>query len=313
MRKREKIRLMASGARTLVLFVALTALFMAVGWAAGAWFAGAPLVGSLVFLGIAAAINFASYFWSDRIVLWSTRARIVEPHEAPRLHRITRKLADRAGLPMPRVAIIPSRQPNAFATGRNPQTAVVAATEGILDLLDDEELEGVMAHELAHVRHRDILVMSAAATVAGAITFAARAFFWSTFFGGGDEDSGPMGIVGMILLVILAPVAAILVQLAISRSREYLADKGGAEIAGSPRGLARALRSLEYAAERVPMETGSPTQAHMYIVNPFRGGFVAGLFSTHPPAEERIRRLQAMEPTYGAAKPLYRGGGFRFG
>lgn len=285
---------MPSTARTLVLFVALTGLFMAVGWLVGGFFVGAPLVGSLVFLAIAAAINFASYWWSDRIVLWSTRARIVAPHEAPRLHRIVSGLAARAGVPTPRIAIIPSAQPNAFATGRTPEHAVVAATEGILRILDDDELAGVMAHELAHVKNRDILVMSAAATVAGAITFAARMFFWSALFGGGDEEGGPGGILGMILLVILAPVAAILVQLAISRSREYMADATGARIHGDPLALARALRTLERGAEAIPMQAGSPSQAHLYIVNPFRSGFVAGLFSTHPPTEERVRRLEAM-------------------
>ena len=284
---------MASGFRTLVLFVTLTGLFMAVGWAIGGIFAGQPLAGSLVFLAIAAAINFVSYFWSDRIVLWSTRARIVQPHEAPRLHRIVQNLALRADMPMPRVAIIPSHQPNAFATGRNPQNAVVAATEGILHLLDDDELAGVMAHELAHVRNRDVLIMSAAATVAGAITFAARMFFWGALFGGNNEEGGG-NLLGALLLSILAPIAAILVQLAISRSREYAADAEGARIHGNPLALARALRSLERGAQRVPMEVGSPTQAHMYIVNPFRGGFVAGLFSTHPPMEERVRRLEKL-------------------
>jgi heat shock protein HtpX len=281
--------------RTLGLFALLTALFMAVGWAVGSYFADAPLLGSLVFLVLAGAINFASYFWSDRIVLWSTRARIVTPQEAPCLHRIVQQLALRADLPMPRVAIIPSMQPNAFATGRNPRHAVVAATEGILHLLDDEELAGVMAHELAHVQSRDVLTMSAAATVAGAITFAARMFFWGALFGGGgDRESGPGALLGGLALIILAPIAAILVQLAISRSREYAADRLGAQICGNPRSLARALRSLERGAQRIPMEVGSPSQAHLYIVSPFRGGFVAGLFSTHPPMEERVRRLEAM-------------------
>jgi heat shock protein HtpX len=171
-----------------------------------------------------------------------------------------------------------------------------------------------MAHELAHVRHRDILVMSAAATVAGAITFAARMFFWGAVFGGGDREGEGGNILGMIALALLAPIAAILVQLAISRSREYVADRGGAEIAGSPRGLARALRTMERGAERIPMEVGSPTQAHMYIVNPFRGGFVAGLFSTHPPTEERIRRLEAMDGGFLASRTTWaRKGGLGLG
>lgn len=282
---------MASAWRTLALFGALTALFMAVGYAIGGFFVGQPVVGSLVFLVVAAGINFVSYWWSDRIVLWSTRAKIVEPHEAPRLHRIVSDLARRANMPTPRIALIPSHQPNAFATGRNPDNAVVAATVGILHILDDDELAGVMAHELAHVKNRDVLIMSAAATVAGAITFAARMFFWGALFGGNREGGG--NIIGAILLAILAPIAAILVQLAISRSREYVADRVGAQICGNPRSLASALRTLERGAKSIPMEAGSPAQAHLYIVNPFRGG-VGSWFSTHPPMEERIRRLEAM-------------------
>lgn len=285
---------MASAFRTLLLFGALTGLFMAVGFAIGGFFAGQPLVGSLVFLGIAAAINWVSYFYSDRIVLWSTRARIVERHEAPRLHRIVAELAQKGGLPMPRVAVIPSMQPNAFATGRNPQHAVVAATEGILHLLDDEELAGVMAHELGHVSNRDILVMSAAATVAGAITFAARMFFWGTLFGGGDREGGSGNLLVGLAMMILAPIAALLVQMAISRNREYMADRYGAQLTGNPLWLARALRTLETGAERIPMRNADPSQAHMYIVNPSRGGGFASLFSTHPPTEERVRRLEAM-------------------
>jgi heat shock protein HtpX len=265
---------------------------MGVGYVIGGVFAGAPLSGSLVFLFIAAAIKWVFYWYSDRIVLWSTRARIVTRAEAPRLHRIVEQLALRAGIPTPRVAIIPSAQPNAFATGRNPQMAIVAATEGIVQLLDDDELAGVMAHELGHVKNRDILVMSAAATVAGAITFAARMFFWGALFGGGREGGG--NIFGAILLAILAPIAALLVQMAISRNREYMADRAGAEISGNPRALARALRSLERGAERIPMERANPAQAHMYIVNPLRGSAIASLFSTHPPTDERVRRLEAM-------------------
>lgn len=284
---------MASWARTLGLFLGLTALFMAVGFAVGGLFAGQPLLGSIVFLLLSLVINGASYWYSDRLVLWSTRARIVTPAEAPRLHRIVGELARRANLPMPRVAIIPTMQPNAFATGRNPQNAVVAATEGIMHLLDDEELAGVMAHELGHVRNRDILVMSAAATVAGAIVFAARMFMWGAIFGGGDRESGGSWA-GMLLLAILAPIAAMLVQMSISRSREYMADRQGALICGNPLWLARALRTLERGADAIPMERASPAQAHMYIVNPLRGGAVASLFSTHPPTDERVRRLEAM-------------------
>ncbi|HVL49211.1 MAG TPA: zinc metalloprotease HtpX [Candidatus Thermoplasmatota archaeon] len=285
---------MASTWRTLGLFAALTALFMAVGFVVGAYFANAPLLGSVVFLVIAAAINFVSYFWSDRIVLWSTGAKLVTPEQAPRLHGIVRSLSQKSGLPMPRVAIIPTDQPNAFATGRNPQNAVVAATAGLLKMMDDDAVEAVMAHEMAHVRNRDVLVMSAAATVAGAITFAARAFFWSALFGGSRDGEGGGNIFGMILLAILAPLAAIMVQLAISRSREFMADRGAAEITGRPLELARALRMLETGASRIPMQTGSPSQSHLYIVNPFRAGFVSGLFRTHPHTEERIARLEKL-------------------
>lgn len=283
---------MANTLRTIALVAALTALFMIVGFAVGGFFAGAPLAGSLVFLVLATGINFASYWWSDRLVLWSTRARIVHAHEAPRLHRIVARLAERAGIPTPRIAIIPSDQANAFATGRDPKSAVVAATEGLVRMLDDDELSAVMAHELAHVKNRDILVMSAAATVAGAITFAARMFLWGTFFGGDDRDGG--NLLGMLALAILAPIAAILVQLALSRDREYLADATGARIHGDPLALARALRVLESSAQRAPMTAGSATQAHMYIVNPFRRGALAGVFSTHPPTDERVRRLEQM-------------------
>lgn len=284
---------MANRLRTLGLFVALTAIFMAVGYGVGTYFVGSPVLGSLVFLVIAAAINFASWFYSDKLVLWSTRARLVTPQEAPRLHRIVQNLVLRADMPMPRIAIIPSHQPNAFATGRNPKNGVVAATEGILHMLDDDELSGVMAHELAHIQNRDILTMSAAATVAGAITFAARMFFWTSLFGGGNREGG-QSILGGIAIMILAPIAALLVQMAISRSREYAADKVGAQICGNPMSLARALKKLERGAQAIPMEVGSTNQAHMYIVNPFRGGFLAGMFSTHPPMEERVRRLEAM-------------------
>jgi heat shock protein HtpX len=239
---------------------------------------------------IAAAMNFGSYFFSDKIVLKMYRARIVGADEAPRLYAGVERLARKAGLPMPRVAILPSEQPNAFATGRGPKHAVVAATEGIMRILDDDELEAVMAHELAHVRHRDILISSVAATLAGAIMVLAR---FGLFFGGGNRDRGPGGGALAILVVILAPIAAMIVQAAISRSREYAADAGGAEISGKPRALASALQKLEAAAQRVPM-AGNPATAHMFIVNPFRGGGLTGLFRSHPPTEERVARLARM-------------------
>lgn len=195
---------------------------------------------------------------------------------------------------MPRVYVIPTDTPNAFATGRNPEHAAVAATDGLLRMLNDDELEGVMAHELAHVRNRDILISTMVATMAGTITFVARMAMYASMFGGGRNREGHGGAIGQILLLILAPIAAMLIQFAVSRSREFLADEGGAEISGKPRGLASALRKLHSAVERLPMEAAKPNTAHLFIVNPLSGGGIAKLFSTHPPAEERIARLEAM-------------------
>jgi len=271
--------------KTFVLMLALTGGLVLL----GGWFGGRG--GALVALVVAAAMNLGSYFFSDRLVLKMYRAREVSSQEAPRLHAIVERLARRAGLPTPRIAILPQRQPNAFATGRNPQHAVVAATEGILSVLDDDELEGVIGHELAHVRHRDMLIMSVAATLAGAIMFLAR---FGLFFGGGDRDRGGAwgGILGLVLLI-LAPIAALLIRMAISRSREFAADQGGAEISGKPRALAAALEKLEATAARVPMQ-GNPATSHLFIVNPFRGGGLVNLFRTHPPTAERVQRLLAM-------------------
>ncbi len=284
---------MASGFRTLGLFIAMIALFTVVGYFIGGMFFGNWQVGLAIFLVIAAVMNFFVYFYSDRMVLWSQRARVVEPSEAPRLHRIVDKLVLATGLPKPRVAIVPSMTPNAFATGRNPKHAVVAATEGILRALDDDELEGVMAHEFAHVANRDILVMSVAATIAGAITLIARSAFWGMLFGGGGDNNNG-GIIGAVLLMILAPIAAILVQMGISRSREYMADATGARMCGKPWALASALEKLHHYNERMPMRNADPSQAHMFIVSPLRAGAIAGLFTTHPPMEERVRRLREM-------------------
>lgn len=245
--------------------------------------------GAVVALILAGAMNFGSYFFSDKIVLKMYGAREVGRDEAPDLYDAVESLSRKAGLPMPRVAVIPKAQPNAFATGRGPKHAVVAATEGILRILDRDELEGVMAHELAHVRHRDILISSVAATLAGAIMVLSR---FGLFFGGGDRNRGGGNPLGLVL-VILAPVAAMLVQAAISRSREFAADAGGAEISGKPRALASALRKLEGAAKQVPME-GNPATAHMFIVHPFSAGGVGNLFRSHPPTEERIERLSKM-------------------
>jgi heat shock protein HtpX len=252
----------------------------------GGWVGGEG--GALVALVVAGAMNFGSYFFSDKIVLRMYRAREVTRAEAPVLYEVVESLSRRAGLPVPRVAIIPGQQPNAFATGRNPEHAVVAATEGILQILDREELEGVMAHELAHVRNRDMLISSVAATLAGAIMVLSR---FGLFFGGGDRDRGGGALA--LLVVILAPIAAMIVQAAISRSREFAADAGGAEISGKPRALASALQKLEATAKRVPLQ-GNPATAHMFIVHPFRGGGIGKLFSTHPPTEERVERLLQM-------------------
>ncbi|MGH7543898.1 MAG: zinc metalloprotease HtpX [Gemmatimonadota bacterium] len=243
--------------------------------------------GALMALVLAGAMNFISYFFSDRIVLKMNRARVVGRAEAPVLFEVVEGLTRRAGMPMPKVAIIPSPQPNAFATGRNPEHAVVAATEGILRILDRDELAGVMAHELAHVKHRDILIASVAATLAGAIMYVAR---FGLFFGGGDRDRGPAGGILAIAVIILAPIAAFLIKAAISRSREFAADEGGAEISGRPRSLASALQKLETTAQQVPMAV-NPAAEHLYIVKPFAGGGIGRLFSTHPPTAERVERL----------------------
>lgn len=269
--------------KTALLMTALTAALVL----AGSWFGGNG--GAVLALVIAGGINFGSYFFSDKIVLKMYRAREVSREEAPGLYGVVERLARKSGLPMPRVAIIPSAQPNAFATGRGPKHAVVAATEGILQILDEDELEGVMAHELAHVRHRDILISSVAATLAGAIMLLAR---FGLFFGGGNRNRGAGGALALLLLI-LAPLAAMIVQAAISRSREFAADEGGAGISGKPRALASALGKLEAAAERIPMG-GNPATAHMFIVHPFRGGGVVGLFRSHPPTEERVERLLRM-------------------
>jgi heat shock protein HtpX len=268
--------------KTVLLMTVLTAALVLV----GGWVGGEG--GALVALVVAGAMNFGSYFFSDKIVLRMYRAREVTRAEAPVLYEVVESLSRRAGLPVPRVAIIPGQQPNAFATGRNPEHAVVAATEGILQILDREELEGVMAHELAHVRNRDMLISSVAATLAGAIMVLSR---FGLFFGGGDRDRGGGALA--LLVVILAPIAAMIIQAAISRSREFAADAGGAEISGKPRALASALQKLEATARRVPLQ-GNPATAHMFIVHPFRGGGIGKLFSTHPPTEERVERLLQM-------------------
>jgi len=242
---------------------------------------------------MAFVMNFVTYFFSDKIVLKMYRAREVSEAEAPVLYRIVRRLSQKAGMPMPRVYIIPDMSPNAFATGRNPNHAAVAATEGIMQLLSEEELSGVMAHELSHVRNRDILISTMAATVAGAISYMAQMAQWAMIFGGRRDDDEGGSPVAAIVMMIVAPIAAMLIQMAISRSREYAADEGGARLQGNPHALANALRKLQTGAQAIPMHA-TPATSHMMIVNPFSAGVLMKLFSTHPPVEERIARLEAM-------------------
>jgi len=245
---------------------------------------------------LAMIMNFGSYWFSDKIVLAMYRAKELSRSEAPEIHRMVEELAQHGGLPKPRIYLIPSDTPNAFATGRNPEHAVVAVTNGIVRLLEPEELKGVLAHELGHVKNRDILIGSIAATLAGVVMMlASMARFAAIFgFGGSDDDDGGGNIFVLILMSILAPLAAMLIQMAISRSREYLADETGARLAGNPRSLASALEKLAYASQRIPMQQASPATAHMFIVNPLRGGGFTRWFSTHPPVEERVRRLRAL-------------------
>ena len=260
----------------------------------GQFFGGSQ--GLVIAFAFALLINFGSYWFSDKIVLAMYQAREVGLEGAPEFYRIVQDLTMRAQLPMPRLYVIPSDSPNAFATGRNPQHAAVAVTEGILRIMNREELEGVIAHELSHVKNRDILIGSIAATLAGVIMMLADMARWAAIFGFGRserDDEGGGGILGLILMSVLAPIAAIMIQMAISRSREFLADATGARIAGNPLGLASGLGKLARASEMVPLEA-RPETAHMFIVSPLAGGSFLSLFSTHPPVEERIARLRAM-------------------
>ena len=278
--------------KTGVLLAALTVLLVLIGGALGGQH------GMILAFGMAMIMNFGSYWFSDRIVLAMYRAQPVDEAQAPGLYRIVRTLATRAGIPMPRVYILPDEAPNAFATGRNPEHAAVAVTEGILRIMSEEELEGVLAHELSHVQNRDTLIMAIAATLAGAITYMAQMAQWAMIVGGGRRDSderesGAGGVVGGLLMIVLAPIAAMLIQLAVSRSREYQADASGAHMAGQPWGLAKALEKLEMASKMAPMQA-TPATAHLFIVNPLTGGGWSSLFSTHPPIAERVARLRAM-------------------
>lgn len=272
--------------KTTLLLGALTGLFLLVGQALGG------RGGMTIALVLAAAMNMAALFWSDKIVLSMYGAKPVGPAEAPELHAIVEKIAMKAGIPMPRLYVIPDASLNAFATGRSPSHAAVAATAGILRALNREELEGVLAHELSHVLNRDTLISSVAATLAGAISHLAHfAYFLPVGRSDDDEGGGPLG---GLLALILAPIAAMLIQLAVSRSREYGADATGARLVGYPDGLIGALRKLEAGAQRVPMRVADPATAHLFIVNPLSGRSLAGLFSTHPPVERRIERLMAL-------------------
>ncbi len=282
---------MANLMKTGVLLAALTVLVVLIGGAIGGQ------NGMVMAFVLAMVMNFGSYWFSDRIVLAMYRAQPVDEAQAPALYRIVRTLTTRAGIPMPRVYILPEETPNAFATGRNPKHAAVAVTEGIMRVMSEEELEGVLAHELSHVQNRDTLIMAIAATLAGAITYMAHMAQWAMIFGGGrrdsDEDSGSGGIVGGLLMIVLAPLAATLIQLAVSRSREFQADASGARMAGQPWGLAKALEKLDMASKMAPMQA-TPATAHLFIVNPLTGGGWTTLFSTHPPIAERVARLRAM-------------------
>jgi len=280
---------MSNTLKTTLLLGALTGIIL---WC-GQFLGGSQgLVIAFVF---AAVMNFGSYWFSDKLVLAMYRARPVDMNDAPELYRIVHNLAAKARIPMPRLYIIPTDAANAFATGRNPEHAAVAVTQGILRLMSADELEGVLAHELSHVMNRDILISSIAATLAGVIMMLANMVRWAAMFGGfsRDEREEGGGLIGLLVMSIVAPLAATLIQLAISRSREYQADASGAHILHSGEPLARALEKLEYASERLPMDA-SPQTAHLFIVNPLRGRSLANLFSTHPPLEERIKRLREM-------------------
>lgn len=283
---------MMSTLKTIILMALLTGLL----YGACLLFSIPPLIAIL----IALIPNLIAYFFSDKIVLMSYGAKIVDEREAPSLHRIVEKVSMKAGVPKPKIAIVETPTPNAFATGRNPEHAVVAVTTGIMNLLTPQELEGVIAHEISHIKHRDILISSIVAVIAGAIVYLAHMLQWGMFFGfGSDDENNPLEILGSLLFIIFAPIAATIIQFAISRQREYYADEGGAKYS-HPIYLANALAKLEKGVSMYPMEGGNPATEHMFIVNPFRGESILRLFSTHPPTEERIKRLleMAKNPKY---------------
>jgi heat shock protein HtpX len=271
--------------RTTILLATLSGLLVVIGYAIGG------IQTATIFLGVALLMNFFSYFFSDKLALKMSRAQPLEESEAPRLYQIVRELSTRAGLPMPRLYMIPQDQPNAFATGRNPKHSAVAVTRGITRLLSEDELRGVLSHELAHIQHRDILIQTVASAIGAAITYLAYMFMWF-----GSDDESPLSLVASLAMVLLAPIAASIIQLSISRQREYAADAGGAQICGNPESLASALLRLEQGAEAMPMQVNQAAEP-LYIVRPFKGGGIAGLFSTHPPIEERVKRLRQMRPS----------------
>jgi heat shock protein HtpX len=271
--------------RTTILMASLSGLLVVI----GALIGGAST--ALLFLGVAFAINFFSYFFSDKMALAMSGAKPVTQAEAPKLYLAVEELTTRAGLPMPRLYVIPQDQPNAFATGRNPSHSAVAVTRGILNLLSDDELRGVLSHELTHIRNHDILIQSVASSIGAAITYIAYMLLWF-----GDDDNSPLALVGQFAIFLLAPIAASVIQLAISRQREYAADAGGAEICGNPESLASALLRLEQGATAMPMQVNQAAEP-LYIVKPFSSKGLAGLFSTHPPIEERVKRLRQMRPS----------------
>ena len=285
---------MGNALKTTLLLGLLTGFLLFV----GEYFGGQNgMILALLFAGV---MNFVSYFFSDKIALAMYRAQPVTREELPRVYQIVERLTQRVGIPMPKIYVIPSDSPNAFATGRNPSHASVAVTQGILNLLDDEELEGVLAHELGHVRNRDILISSIAATLAGAITILARMAYWGALFGGmggRDREERGGGGLGALFMLILAPFAAMLIQLMVSRSREYAADETGAHFTGNPYALARALQKLDAYSKRIPM-VASPSSAHLFIVQPLLGMNFASLFSTHPPIRKRIERLTGRPPEF---------------
>ncbi len=281
---------MGNQLKAVFLLSAMTGLFLAIGYLLGG---RSGMFIALIFAGV---VNVGSYWYSHEIVLRMYRAQPLERSQAPGLFDTVARLAGRAGLPMPRVYLIPEDAPNAFATGRNPAHGVVAVTQGLMNLMNQEELEGVLAHELGHIKNRDILISTIAATLAGAIMWIATIARFSAFFGGRDEDEGGLGIIGVLVLSVVAPMAAMIVQMAVSRSREYLADATAARITGNPGGLASALSKLGYYSQRGQVDA-NPSTAHMFIVNPLSGRQMMNLFSTHPPIEDRVARLRGQDRT----------------